>query len=310
MSKLPPLEKVQLQTISTCNANCVICPYTESWHKANPGRMKKSLYNKILNELEDFKTFEIFCPYLMNEPLTDTRIFTWIDDFYEMYPDKHVELSINPSLLSSKNRKKILKTFKDKKHIVSVSFHGMNEVSFNHIMDLSYNPCLNNMVKFLKSTQDDINIIIRGAGVSLDNKIYYFDSGHYISFWRDIFRGHKIDPEKVGVQFFSFHDRTGQIDRTERDANKNKYKQLRKIDQDNPFDCVRFEKVLHVLYNGDVCACCMDYKKEIDFLGNLNDMTLKEYYISEPYLQWVGMGRGTVESPPGYMCKRCVSPGG
>jgi len=246
----------------------------------------------------------------MNEPLTDTRIFTWIDDFYEIYPDKHVEFSINPNLLINKNRKKILKTFKDKKHMISLSFHGMNEVSLKHIMDLNYDFCLDNTIKFLKLAQDDLSIIIRGSGMSLNNKIYYFDSGHYISFWRDLFRGHKIDPEKIGVQFFSFHDRTGQIDREERDASKNRYGIVRKIDQDNPFDCVRFEKVLHVLYNGDVCACCMDYKKEIDFLGNLNDMTVKEYYKSEPYLQWVGMGRGTIESPPGWICKRCISPGG
>ena len=307
---LQPIDKLQLQTISTCNANCVFCPYIESWHKANPGRMEHKLFVKILNEMEEYDNFNTFCPYFMNEPLTDNRVFTWMNEFYDKYPDKKIELSVNPKLLIKKNRKKLISTFKDKDHTLLVSFHGMNETSLRYIMDLDFSTCLNNLVSLVKESKGALNTVIRGAGMSINNKIFYFTGGHYINFWKDVFQDNDIALDAVGVQTFGFHDRAGQINRDERDANKNRLGIIREIGPDKPFDCVRFDKVLHVLYNGDIASCCMDYKKEIPNLGNLNDMTITEYFESDEYKQWVSMGTGKTESPKDFLCARCVSPGG
>ena len=260
-----PLEKIQIQTISTCNSNCVFCPYVESWHKATPGKMELSLYQKILTEAEEYDdTLDTLCPYLQNEPLTDNRIFDWIEMFYDKFPDKSVEMSINPGLLTPKNVKKIIKTFKDKKHILPISFHGMNQTSFEYIMKIPFKSSLKNVLNLIKKADGEVNIQIRGAGMSRDNKILYFHEGHYMQFWIDQLNDAGLKMEHANVQYFTFHDRIGQIARTERDAHKNNYGIVRKIDDDNPFDCVRLDKVLHVLYNGDIATCCMDYKKEVD----------------------------------------------
>ncbi len=307
---LQPIDKLQLQTISTCNANCVFCPYIESWHKANPGKMEHKLFVKILNEMEEYDKFNTFCPYFMNEPLTDSRVFTWMKEFYDKYPNKKVEISVNPGYLIKKNRKKLISTFKDKSHSILVSFHGMNETSLRYIMGLDFSTSLNNIVSLIKESKDSLDLVIRGAGTSIDNKIFYFSGGHYITFWKDVFEDNDIPLDRVGVQTFGFHDRAGQLDRKERDSYLNKHGVVREIGPNNPFNCVRFDKVLHVLYNGDIAPCCMDYKKEIPWLGNLNDMTITEYFESDPYKKWIDMGTGKIKSLNEFICKRCISPGG
>lgn len=310
MSYIPPLEKIQVMTISTCNSNCVFCPYAESWQRANPGRMELKLYQKILVDLEPFKTLTTFCPYLENDPLTDPRIFDWIKMYHDKYPDKTIELSINPGNFTDKNIDNIIKTLKGTKHIVDISFQGMNQTSFEYIMNLPFEPCLKGTLKFLKKAQDDLNIVLRGAGTSRDGKIYYFSNGHFVGFWRDHFNSSKINPDRIRLEPFTFHDRAGQIERTERDANKNNYGIVREIDKDHPFNCIRFDRVFHVLWNGDIAICCMDYKRAVPNLGNLNDMTILEYYNSEPYKKLIAMGTGKIESPKDFLCAKCISPGG
>ena len=308
--ELPPLKKVQIQTISTCNSNCVFCPYVESWHKANPGRMELKLFNKILDELQEFKTLDTISMYLQNEPLSDPRIFDWIKIAYEKLPNVTIEISCNPGFLVDKNVKKLIETLAGKKHILDISFHGMNQTSFEYIMQLPFKSSLENVVNLVKQGQGKLNLKIRGAGTSRDGRIRYFGPDDYVGFWYQVLRNNDIRPENVDIQAFTFHDRIGQIQRTERGANLNNYGIVRQIDSKHPFNCVRFDEVLHILWNGDIIACCMDYKKEISNLGNLNDMTIKEYYESEPYIKWYTQGTGLMDSPDNFMCKRCVSPGG
>lgn len=304
------VNKVQIQTISTCNADCVFCPYSESWHKANPGKMKLSLYNKILVDIEELPSFHTLCPYFENEPMTDSRMVDLIQLFYDKYPDKAVELSVNPSMLTKNNIKKLIKVFKDKEHYLPVSFHGINEGTFQHIMDLPWKSSLSQVINLLKMSDGALNVLIRGSGRSLDNRIVYFTEGHYLGFWQDVCKEYGLDPAKIAVQPFAFHNRADQISRNERNASFNQYGPVRVIDEDTPFSCLRFDQVFHTLWNGDISACCMDYKKEIDFLGNINDMTIKEFYESEPYKKWVSMGTGKIETPKEFICKHCISPGG
>jgi len=302
------LEKIQIQTTSACNASCVFCPYVESWHYQNPGKMKLGLYKKILNDLEPFKNFETFCPYLMNEPLMDQRIFDWIKMFYDKYPEKTIELSFNPGRLGRKEIKAMKRVFSDRKHLLLLSFHGINKGSFEYIMDLPYEVCLRNTVNFLNECSN-LRTIIKGAGLSFDGKIFYFGSSEYISFWNQVFKEFNIVADNISIQPFRFDDRAGQITRTERKANRNHYGVIRKIDSRHPFYCVRIDRVFHVLHNGDVALCCMDYKKEVP-MGNIREISILDYYETPRYLEIRDMVLGKRDSPPNFLCKRCISPGG
>jgi len=302
------LSKIQLQTISTCSANCVFCPFAESWHKDNPGKMEHKLFKKLMKELEEAPEFKTFCPYLMNEPLMDTRVLDWCKEFYDMYPDKTIELSCNPSYLTEKNIKKIHKVFKDHDHSIPISFHGINELTLDYVMRLPFKQSLNNVIKLLQIGADDLNISIRGAGMSMDGKILYFNQPDYFRTWSQYMQSYGIKPDKVQVQYFNFHDRAGQITREERNANKNHYGVVRESLEN--FYCPRVDRVLHVLWNGDIAMCCMDYKKEVPIEANLNDMTISEWYESDEYLKIAGQILGKIETKEDFICKRCISPGG
>ncbi len=305
------LNKLQVMTISTCTANCVFCPYVESWHKDNPGKMEQKLYLKILNDMEDFEKFTTFCPYLMNEPLSDNRIYDWIGKFYDKYPDKMVEFSINPSLLNVKKTvEKIYTTFVGRPHTILLSFHGMNEGSLEYIMNLDFKSSVAGTLKLLKKVEDGLNITIRGSGTSIDGVDWYFSAGHLAGFWRPVLEEAKIEPESIRLDFFRFHDRAGNLRRDDRNAKSiSRFGKVRDLKPEDNFYCIRFDQVLHVLWNGDLAACCMDYRHEID-LGNLSNQTIKEYYTSEKFLKFIGTATGVINSPDSFICKRCISPGG
>jgi len=65
---------LQIQTISSCNSRCIICPHAMSWTRKRLGVMTDELFDKVIKEISVIK-FKKICPYLMNEPLTDPKIF-------------------------------------------------------------------------------------------------------------------------------------------------------------------------------------------------------------------------------------------
>ena len=89
------LRYVQIQTHARCNADCVFCPYSHSWHAAHPGRMGDDLWRKILDDLQPFAeglSRGLVAPYLMQEPLLDPTIFDKIADIYAAFPRTMVQI--------------------------------------------------------------------------------------------------------------------------------------------------------------------------------------------------------------------------
>ena len=63
------------QTISRCNAKCVFCCHSTEPEAIQHGRMQDGLINKIIDEMGQNKFwFGRFSPFLINEPLMDTRM--------------------------------------------------------------------------------------------------------------------------------------------------------------------------------------------------------------------------------------------
>ncbi|MBF0287131.1 MAG: hypothetical protein HQM14_04875 [SAR324 cluster bacterium] len=51
---LPMIRYIQIQTHSRCNADCIFCPDTDSWHARHSGKMSDSLWQKVLHDLTPF----------------------------------------------------------------------------------------------------------------------------------------------------------------------------------------------------------------------------------------------------------------
>lgn len=308
---LPSIRYVQIATHSRCNADCVFCPYIESAHAANHGRMTDETWNLILDNLAPWAhQLEKICPYLMQEPLLDKTIYSKIESIYERFPDVGVEISTNGAALTEDAVDKLFQRFEGRKHEIWVSHHGVNAETLLHIMQINYDNAHANLIRMLKKSDGRFRIKIRGAGKSQAVQKTYFTRDEYIRYWMEQFEKNGINTTNVSVDAFEFHDRAATLHREDRGAcslNRGKVREIGPGHQ--PFYCPRVDQWLHFMWDGSIRLCCMDYHHEVK-LPNINDMPLVDYFQSEQYAEIVGWVSGTRESPENFICKRCTSPGG
>ena len=75
-------------------------------------------------------------------------------------------------------------------------------------------------------------------------------------------------------------------------------------------DCNRINNWIHVLYDGTMILCCMDYRKETASI-NINDQKDMEAVYSAPaFLELREQAMGQRDSAEDFICRRCTSPGG
>jgi hypothetical protein len=312
IGELPNIKFIQIQTHSRCNANCVFCPYIESDHAANPGRMDDKLWHHILASLRPFAAGinqGKVCPYLMQEPLIDHTIFDKINDIYRCFPETCVEISTNGMALTDKVVDKLFTVFEGKRQDLWVSHHGIDKDTLEHIMKIDFEKAQANLINLLKKNNGRYHIKIRGAGQSRVGGKVFFTRRQYLDHWHELFAKHGISRKNVDIDAFTFHDRAGTLHRKERGACDLNMGTQRVIDKDHPFHCGRIDEWLHIGWDGRLIICCMDYHREIE-LPNLQDVWLLDYFQSDAYRNLCGWVSGQIPHPDNFICARCTSPGG
>ena len=296
---------VQIQTTSVCTGKCIICPYLESWHKKNPGVMSDSNFHSILEQLSSLPVRKI-CPYLENEPLADPQIFQRVAKIRETFPSALIEISTNALALTKENVDRLITALSGGPHEIWISFHGVDQKSFEGIMGIPFNVCLNNIIHLLKIAQSvPLSIRIRGAGLGRVASLkhdFSFSEHNYLTFWEKVFANNGITNRPL-VQFFTYHDRAGTISR-----NAIHLKEPVRPDLTN-FSCSRLTEWLHFIYTGELILCCMDYHRETVF-GDIRTQSLSEILQGSSASTLAQQICGRLESSPNFICKRCISPGG
>jgi hypothetical protein len=307
----PAIRYVQIATHSRCNADCLFCPFSESEHFKHPGMMTDETWQQILANLVPFKdSIEKVCPYLMQEPLIDKTIFAKIADLYRVLPNTAIEISTNGAALTEATVEKLFALFDGRKHDIWVSHHGVDKETLEHIMQIDYQKSTDNLIRLLKMSDGRFRIRIRGAGRSKAVDKTFFTHEQYMAYWGEMFHKHDINQVNVHVDSFEFHDRAGGLHREDRgacDLNRGKVRDIGPGHKQ--FYCPRVDQWIHIMHDGSIRLCCMDYHHEVK-LPNINDMSLLDYFHSDEYLQIVLQVRGLAESPENFICKRCTSPGG
>jgi hypothetical protein len=281
------------------------CPYKNSWMVDNPGVMSDKLYLKILNNINysNPKFKGKFCPYLMNEPFCDKNIIKRVEQAYDILYDPLVEISTNSSLASKNKIDELKEVIGDKRAKIVISLHGINEKSHNKLMDTDWDKSIDNAIYIMKEF-NKVPIAIQSMAMSKDRTYNILHPRKIQRFWYKLFKENNINTRNINFSTFQFHNRAGGLDM---DWNYNKI--VRKIDRTHPFDCKRLHGYLHVLWNGDVVLCCMDYQHEV-VIGNLKEQTIEEIYTSKVWKDTYSKCTGKKESPNDFICKRCSSPGG
>ena len=308
------IKNVQIQTQSACNANCVFCPWIESWHHENHGIMPTEVFIDILHALLPFSDSIAqkgkICPYLMQEPFADKRMLDLISIIQDIHPNACIELSTNCSLLSPEKIHILHNLLYGKKHEIWVSHHGINKQTHEEIMKINHERATRNLIELIKTSKGKLNIKIRGSGSSRTGfGKHWFTHKEYIEYWQNMSRIHNFPMEWVDLDYFTYHDRAGTIHRSERLANANNFGVVREISKDSPFYCSRVDRWIHIMWNGDYRLCCMDYHGEVA-LPNISQVPLDQYLISPDYTKLFMKVTGLIDSEENFICKRCTSPGG
>lgn len=305
MSQTGVRYNVQIQTTSTCNARCIMCPYVGSWHDKNPGRMEQAVFDRIIDELKEYKLDKV-CPYLQNDPFTDPDIFERMERIRNDLDFTCLEVSTNAMAMTPARADRLVEILKDVPHDIWLSFHGIDRTSHETISGLKYDRCLSHILHLLKRAQEtDLTIAIVGAGEPKDSRLaheYNFSREQYEAFWADIFdREHIVKQPRI--VHFRYHDRAGTISHTDIRLDAVVRPDL------TGFTCPRAENWLHFLYTGELALCCMDYHREQVF-ADITRQSL-DSILEGPELAYLkSMICGEVDSPDDFICKRCISPGG
>ena len=303
---------IQVQTTSECSGNCIICPYSSSWHKKHPGYMKEELF---LHTLEEIKTnagdyTAKICPYLMQDPFSDKKIVERVETIFQYFPNCYVELSTNAILLNPDKAEQLIdiikKHDKKKRSEMWISFHGSNKNTWETIMGRpGYEKARDNVIDFLKMNDGNMKVSLNGSGVSKDNQIYFFGEKDWLNNLSKIFNATGVSNKNTRFKYFSFHNRAGKV----RLGNWNGNEFYRNIDQYQSFDCWRYRRGLHILYDGSIIPCCMCYDKD-EVWGNLREQTLQEIWEGEKRHDFIDKVVGVKKSKSDFICKLCMQPGG
>ncbi len=276
---------VMIQTTSRCNSHCIFCPYKEVSNELPQGKMEDGLYNKIIDECSSYFGVERILPYLMNEPLMDSGIVEKINYAKEKNPNACIHILTNGSILTDGLSKRLIGSRLD---WIGFSVHGIRKDTYeNSMKGLLLERTLSNICRFIELAKVSRNsefimiTFFRYGGLSLEEK------EEAIDFWK-----------RRGIQRISYFDgpisRAGNVGEIPHPKH-NAVKGCRSIWRD---------EMIHILYNGDVVLCCMDWRRQV-ILGNVGNESIYDIWNGPGYRQIRGMVSGEIESEEDFICKHC-----
>lgn len=276
---------IMIQTTSYCNADCIICPYGGLVKKQPQGLMDLNTYHKIINEASNYDVKRILL-YLMNEPLMDKDIVSKINYAKEKNPKAIVHIVSNGSLLNKRLSRNLINSKLD---YIEFSVLANSQESYRKIMHLDFDKTINNILNFIKLARMKnkgkyyINIDITRTPNLLSDK----EKSEIISFWKG-----------AGIKNINYFNMP-----TNRAGNVSFLPKV-KHDFINGCNSIWANEMIHILYNGDVILCCMDWRREV-VLGNVKKDNLYNIWNAKRYDRIRMMRNGKIESPPNFICKRC-----
>ena len=297
---------IQLQTVSACNGLCITCPYHESWQKKNPGRMSEETFDYVIRLLAEIPLGKI-CLYLENEPFLDRRLFERIEKVRTGLRFRDIEISTNVSLFTETNLRQLVDSLSGVDHEIWLSWHGITPGSYKQLMGFDFASNLEKLKNYFRITGGKLNTVINSIiGSKLVKERRYSGEKETVSFFKSVITECGItDLSKIKIKPFRFHDRAGSV-KTGGEVDK----KLRRLKGKLKPGCWRINEWLHILYDGDIVLCCMDYHKET-VMGNVADFDrLEELFASPRYLGVRNKALGLAEAEEGFICRRCLSPGG
>ncbi len=149
--------EIQIQTITSCNAACVMCPYPKVSTEFPHERMDERLYDRVLDECSREPGLRRIEPFLMNEAFTDSRMIDWIARTKQKVPHAMVTVTTNGSPLVPKVTDRLVRTGLD---AIWFSFNGATPETYEKIMGIPYARVKANMDYLLEVRPPTLQVFV------------------------------------------------------------------------------------------------------------------------------------------------------
>jgi MoaA/NifB/PqqE/SkfB family radical SAM enzyme len=275
-----------IQTTSYCNASCLICPYSSTFGIQPQGVMDDRLFKKIIDEAACFgQHVRQMMPYLMNEPLLDTGLIEKIYYIRERLPHVHIHLVTNGILLDKEYARAILDSPIDS---IKVSVLACDEEKYRKVMGPG------NFTEIWERVSDFAERARKTKGRQYCLLSMTCTPGEVDTEYAAGFKAYWDKKDIASEVIDRPISRAGNV------------KNLAVVSHATLHGCrsVWRETMVHILYNGDVVLCCMDWRREV-VLGNLNTESLKKIWTGEKYAAVREYIAGLRRAPEAFLCYRC-----
>jgi len=256
----PPYpDRLHIQTISYCNANCLFCAYPAVKDRITHGIMEDRVYRKIIDEASHYNPKRVAL-LLMNEPLLDKKLPDRIAYAKEKLGDgTEVTITSNASILTPGVVNKLIDSGLDR---IKISIQGITPETYERVMGLKY-----------QRTFEGINRLIDTLKERKARKPKVVLSMVHVGHNEDELRRYKRYWRRKGIKATSvaFENKGGNIQEN---------MELHPCGLQSMERCYRFNRCAYVLYNGDMIPCCADWSRSV-VLGNVKEKPLKDIWHGE-----------------------------
>ena len=104
----PLFKYVEIETINRCNGDCGFCPVNKHAQQREYKKMDRSLFEKIISQLEELDYDGLLALFSNNEPFLDERIIEFAQYAKRKLPNAYIYLYTNGKLLSEDKFKTII----------------------------------------------------------------------------------------------------------------------------------------------------------------------------------------------------------
>ena len=280
--------QVMIQTTSRCNSACVICPYPLVQKNLTHGDMDDSMFASIIDEIAGYPVLDRLMLYLMNEPLCDKKIIDRIRYARSKLPETEIYILTNGINLTDKMGDRLIESGLS---WIGLSVHAIEDKTYKAITNRSdFEKIKKKMTRFVEKALDK-----RGADFLQVNitrvrpHVCEEEFAKAADFWRSLGLT-RVDTDN------GYISRAGNVavhghDPVKRDLIKG-------------CDTLWAYKMAHVLFDGTVIPCCMDWSRKVVW-GNVAKTSLLDAWRGKERRGFLDALASGKPLPDDFLCKSC-----
>ncbi|MBZ0274213.1 radical SAM protein [bacterium] len=280
---------LMVQTVSRCNSGCVMCPWPDTAKTQAQGEMDDAVYARLVDEVKRFPDLSRVLLYLMNEPTLDKKLPARIEMMRRALPHAEIYIITNGLLLDGDFGERLIDSGLS---WLGISIHALEPDTYEKITGRKdWATARPRLERFI-----DRALAVRGDNfiqVNITKVRPHITPGEYAraaEHWREI-----------GVTRVDLDD--GYISRA---GSVPVYGHERAYTpRTSGCKTIWAYKMAHVLFNGDVIPCCMDWRRKVVFGNVARDGGLAAVWRGEGRARFLdALGSGE-RLPDEFLCVSC-----